>query len=157
MRHIWILRTFPLDLGFRWKPTGKGGTELFQRECSVFLSTPPFHFTLPSLDAWLLVSSCELVSKFRGDVPAPNLESWAMAWLAGPPCLWSPVYEIWGLNTALSQEVENGDRNQPQKKLRTSRFMRKLKTITLQRIMYPWHPICQDWKTQFNSEELADA
>lgn len=112
-RYIWVLSTYPLHLGFKWNPTRKGGAELFQRECSVFLLTPPFHFTVSSLEAWLLMRSCESVSEFRGDVPAPNLEFWAMAWLTGPSWLWSPVYKIWGLKTALSQEVENGDRNQP--------------------------------------------
>lgn len=82
-----------------------GSTEL-QIWCSVFLSTVPFHFTPSPLYAQPHVRSCGSVSKFRGEMSVPNLESRAMAWLVGPLCLWSQVYEIWGLSTVLSQQVK---------------------------------------------------
>lgn len=147
----------PFPLGIRWTTTGKVGAQNFSRYNALYsFQLSPSILTF-ILNVWLHIRSSESTSKSGVDVSPPNLEFWAVTLLVGSPCLWSLVYEIWSLNTALSLEVENSELVNLALPDSLEMIPRKLEVIMFQRLRHPWHPTFQDLETELNIEELADA
>lgn len=157
MRHVRILCAFPMDLGFRWTTTGKLGAQNFSRYNALY----SFQFS-PSILTFILKGMAphkKLWINLKVQSRCVTSQPWILSCgsVGGSPCLWSLVYEIRSLNTALSQEVENSALVNLALPDSLEMIPRKLEAIMFQKVRHPWHPTCQDLETELNGEELADA